>query len=99
MADVVLAQEVLHLRGRVRVDEVPPPRLGLVGPARTPDREGARLEREGRRGREDGAGPAEEPALRAPPATALLLARAEVFGGGGGVLVRGRGRRVAGPQG
>jgi len=89
-----VAQEVLDLGGRVGVDEIPAPDLGLVGTAGVPDGERARLTREGRRVGEDGAGSAEEAPVGPAPILALLLAAPEVPGDDGRVLVRGRDRRV-----
>src|SRR6266446_4860078 len=43
IADVVLAQEVLHLGGRVGVDEIPPPHFRLVRAPRMPHGDRARL--------------------------------------------------------
>src|SRR5204862_5711705 len=45
IADVVVAQEVLYLPWRRRIDQIPAPDFGLVRPARVPDRDRARLAR------------------------------------------------------
>src|SRR5207247_11224422 len=94
IADVVVAQDVLHLGGRVGVDQVPAPDLGLVRPARVPHRERARLARERRGVGEHRAGATEEPPVLAATALALLLAVAEVLRDDRRVLVGGSQRRV-----
>ena len=93
-----MAQEVLDLHRRVGVDQVPAPDLRLVRTARVPHRERPRLPGQRRGVGKDGAGPAEEPPVRAAPALPLLLAVPEVVGDRRGVLV-GRGqRRIVGAQ-
>src|SRR5262249_62052612 len=74
------------------------PRLGLVRPAWMPGGDGPGLPRERRRIGEHRARAAEEPPRRAPPALALLLAVPEIVRDDRRVLIRGRDRRVEGPE-
>src|SRR5205814_10380749 len=89
IADVVIAQEIVDLRRRRTVDQVPAPHFGLVRAARMPDGDRARLPRVQCRILEDFAGAADE----AGPLGALL---APFFFAMADILRLHRGLRVSG---
>src|SRR2546422_3323243 len=78
--DVVLAQEVLHVRRRLAVDEIPSPDFGLVRAPRMPDGEGARLSRMERRVGKDFPGASGHASPFTPAAPPLRLALLEELG-------------------
>ncbi len=92
IADVVVAQEILDLLRCRLVDKIPAPDFGLVGAARMPHRDRARLARMQRDVGKDFAGAADDPPPLALAAAALFLAMREIFRDDRRVAVGGRGR-------
>src|SRR5262245_34264302 len=97
VADVIVAQELLDLAGRLAIDEEPAPAFRLMRPARVPHRHRPRLARQQRSVGEDLAGGADQARLFAAPTLPLLLAVAEVLGDDRRIQVGGR-RTVTGRE-
>src|SRR5262249_42057143 len=97
IADVIVAQELLDLAGRLAIDEEPAPAFRLMRPARVPHRHRPRLARQQRGVGEDLAGGAAQARLFAAPTLPLLLAGAEVLGDERRIQIGGR-RQLTGRE-
>ena len=87
VADVIIAEEILHRARRVAIDEEKPPNLGLVRADRMPHRQRARLPGQQCHIGKNLARCTNQPAVGTRPAAPLLLAMAEIFRDLRGVLI------------